>query len=123
MALQVHDPDGRAYNVLLRIDAKAAQGTLVMTARAVGDTQQHELTQLQKSRDGKTLMCKVGTAAAALTIVGWQLCQCRRDSRLARSRCTLRWCLSLTFWIKSTTVIVEFNPNHLLAKGCQHRKQ
>ena len=68
MALQVHDTEGRAYSVLLRIDEKAAQGTLVLTARAVGDTRQHALTQLQKSRDGKTLMCKVGAAAATLTI-------------------------------------------------------
>ena len=68
MALQVHDTEGRAYSVLLRIDEKAAQGTLVITTSAAEETKQHELTQLQKSRDGKTLMFKAGVATATLTI-------------------------------------------------------
>jgi hypothetical protein len=68
IAFQVQDTEGHAYSVLLRVDAKAAQGTLVITPCAAGETRQHELSQLQKSRDAKTLRCKTGVATATLTI-------------------------------------------------------
>ncbi len=68
MSLQVHDTEGHAYSVLLRVDEKAAQGTLVITERAAGDTRQYELTQLQKSRDGTTLGFKSSGATVTLTI-------------------------------------------------------
>ena len=68
MSLQVHDTEGHAYSVLLRVDEKAAQGTLVITVRAAGDTRQYELTQLQKSRDGTTLGFKSSGATVTLTI-------------------------------------------------------
>jgi len=68
IAFQVHDIGGHAHSVLLRVDEKTAQGRLAITASAAGETQQHELTQLQKSRDGKTLMCKASMATVAFTI-------------------------------------------------------
>ena len=68
IAFQVHDREGYASSVLLRVDEKTAQGRLAITASAAGETQQHELTQLQKSRDGKTLMCKTSMATVTLTI-------------------------------------------------------
>ncbi len=68
MTLQVHDTEGHTYSVLLRVDEKAAQGTLVITGRAAGDTRQYELTQLQKSRDGTTLGFKSSGATVTLTI-------------------------------------------------------
>jgi len=55
MTLQVHDTEGHTYSVLLRVDEKAAQGTLMIAGSAAGETRQYELTQLQKSRNGKTL--------------------------------------------------------------------
>src|SRR5215510_8881321 len=68
IAFQVHDIGGHAHSVLLRVDEKTAQGRLAITASAAGETQQHELTQLQKSRDGKTLMCKASMATVTFTI-------------------------------------------------------
>ena len=68
IAFQVHDIEGHAYSVLLRVDEKTAQGVLAVTASAAGETQQHELTQLQKSQDGKTLICKTSMATVTLTI-------------------------------------------------------
>jgi len=68
MTLQVHDTEGHTYSVLFRVDEKAAQGTLVITERAAGDTRQYELTQLQKSRDGTTLGFKSSGATVTLTI-------------------------------------------------------
>ena len=68
MMLQVHDPEGHTYSVLIRVDEKAAQGTLMITGRAAGATQQYELTQLQKSRNGKTLGFKSSGATVTLTI-------------------------------------------------------
>jgi hypothetical protein len=68
MTLQVHDTEGHAYSVLIRVDEKAAQGTLVMTGDALGETRQYALTQLQKSRDGKTLEFKSSGATVTLTI-------------------------------------------------------
>ena len=47
---------------------KAAQGTLVITGSAAGETRQYELTQLQKSRDGKTLGFKSSGATVTMTI-------------------------------------------------------
>jgi hypothetical protein len=68
MALQVHDPKGHAYSVLIRVDQKTAQGTLMITGSAAGETQQYELTQLQKSRNGKTLGFKSSGATVTMTI-------------------------------------------------------
>jgi len=66
--LQVHDTEGHTYSVLFRVDEKSAQGTLMITGSATGETQQYELTQLQKSRNGKTLGFKASGATVTLTI-------------------------------------------------------
>ena len=68
MNLQVHDIEGHAYNVCIRVDEKAAQGTLMITDSTAGETQEYELTQLQKSRNGKTLGFKSSGATVTLTI-------------------------------------------------------
>lgn len=68
MTLQVHDREGQSYKVLFRVDEKAAQGTLMITGNAAGKTRQYELTQLQKSRNGKTLRFKSSGANVTLTI-------------------------------------------------------
>ena len=68
MTLQVHDTEGHTYSVLIRVDEKAAQGTLMITGSAVGEALQYELTQLQKSRNGKTLGFKASGATVTLTI-------------------------------------------------------
>ena len=68
MTLQVHDTEGHAYGVFIHVDEKAAQGTLMITGSAAGETQQYELTQLQKSRNGKTLGFKSSGATVTLTI-------------------------------------------------------
>jgi hypothetical protein len=68
MTLQVHDTEGHTYSVLLRVDEKAAQGTLMIAGSAAGETRQYELTQLQKSRNGKTLGFKSSGATVTLTI-------------------------------------------------------
>ena len=68
MTLQVHDTEGHTYSVLIRVDEKAAQGTLMITGSAAGETQRYELTQLQKSRNGKTLGFKSSGATVTLTI-------------------------------------------------------
>jgi hypothetical protein len=68
MTLQVQDTEGHAYSVFIRIDEKTAQGTLRITGSAPGETQQYELTQLQKSRDGKTLGFKASGATVTMTI-------------------------------------------------------
>ena len=68
MTLQVHDTEGHVYNVLIRVDEKAAQGTLMITDSTAGETRQYELTQLQKSRNGKILGFKSSGATVTLTI-------------------------------------------------------
>lgn len=68
ITVQVYNLEEQAYSVLLRVDEKTAQGTLLITPIAAGETQQRELTQLQKSRDGKTLVFKVSAATVTLTI-------------------------------------------------------
>jgi hypothetical protein len=68
MTFQVHDTEGHAYSVLFLVDEKAAQGTLMITGSAAGETQQYELTQLQKSRNGKTLGFKSSGATVTMTI-------------------------------------------------------
>src|SRR5262245_18547301 len=68
MALQVHDTEGHTYSVLIRVDEKAAQGTLMITGSAAGAIQQYSLTQLQKSCNGKTLKFKSSGATVTLTI-------------------------------------------------------
>jgi hypothetical protein len=68
MALQVHDTEGHPYEVLIRVDEKAAQGVLMITGSAAGETRQYELTQLQKSHNGKTLGFKASGATVTLTI-------------------------------------------------------
>ena len=68
MTLQVHDREGHIYKVLFRVDEKAAQGILMITGSAAGKTRQYELTQLQKSRNGKTLGFKSSGANVTLTI-------------------------------------------------------
>jgi hypothetical protein len=68
MTLQVHDTEGHAYSVLIRVDEKAAQGILMITGSTAGETRQYELTQLQKSRDGKTLGFKSSGATVTLTL-------------------------------------------------------
>ena len=68
MTLQVQDTEGHAYSVFIRIDEKAAQGTLRITGSTTGETQQYELTQLQKSRNGKTLGFKASGATVTMTI-------------------------------------------------------
>jgi len=68
MTLQVHDTEGHLYSVLIRVDEKAAQGTLMITGNAAGEARQYELTQLQKSHNGKTLGFKSSGATVTLTI-------------------------------------------------------
>ena len=68
MTLQVHDTEGHTYKVLLRVDEKAAQGTLMITGHAAGEARQYALTQLQKSRNGKTLGFQSSGATVTLTI-------------------------------------------------------
>ena len=68
MTLQVHDTDGHTYRVFIRVDEKVAQGTLRITGSAAGESRQYELTQLQKSRNGKTLGFKSSGATVTLTI-------------------------------------------------------
>src|SRR5712691_920996 len=68
MTLQVQDTEGHTYSVLIRLDEKAAQGTLMITGSAAGEIRQYELTQLQKSRDGKILGFKSSGATVTLTI-------------------------------------------------------
>ena len=68
ITFQVHDLEGHASSVLLCVDEKTAQGVLAVTASATGEIQQYELTQLQKSQDGKTLLCKASMATVTLTI-------------------------------------------------------
>ena len=68
MTLQVHDTEGHTYSVLIRVDEKAAQGTLRITGSTAGETQKYELTQLHKSRNGKTLGFKASGATVTLTI-------------------------------------------------------
>jgi hypothetical protein len=68
ITFQVHDLEGHASSVLLRVDEKTAQGVLAVTASAAGETQQYELTQLQKSRNGKTLGFKSSGATVTMTI-------------------------------------------------------
>ena len=67
ITFQVHDAGGQAYDVLLRVAEHAASGTLVLTP-AAGATAQYSLTQMQKSRDGKTVTCQTGMATATLTV-------------------------------------------------------
>jgi hypothetical protein len=68
MTLQVHDTEGHTYSVFIRVDEKAAQGTLMITGSAAGERRQYELTQLQKSRSGKTLGFKSSGATVTLTV-------------------------------------------------------
>lgn len=68
MTLQVHDTEGHTYSVLICVDEKAAQGTLIITGSVAGETRQYELTQMQKSRNGKTLGFKSSGATVTLTI-------------------------------------------------------
>src|SRR5215467_12524626 len=68
MTLQVQDTEGHTYSVLIRVDEKAAQGTLTITGSAAGEALQYELTQLQKSRNGKTLGFKASGATVTMTI-------------------------------------------------------
>src|SRR5919198_3658873 len=68
MTLQVQDTEGHTYSVLIRVDEKAAQGTLTITGSTAGEARQYELTQLQKSRNGKTLGFKASGATVTLTI-------------------------------------------------------
>ena len=68
MTLQVHDTEGHTYSVLIRVDEKAAQGTLVITGSAAAETKQYELTRLHKSRNGKILGFKASGATVTLTI-------------------------------------------------------
>jgi hypothetical protein len=68
MTLQVHDTEGHTYSVFIRIDEKAAQGTLMIIGSATGETRKYELAQLQKSRNGKTLGFKSSGATVTLTI-------------------------------------------------------
>ena len=68
MTLQVHDAEGHIHSVLIRVDEKAAQGTLMITGSAVGKPRRYELTQLQKSRNGKTLGFKSSGATVTMTI-------------------------------------------------------
>jgi hypothetical protein len=68
MTLQVQDTEGHTYSVFMRVDEKAAQGTLMITGSAAGERRQYELTQLQKSRNGKTLGFKSSGATVTLTI-------------------------------------------------------
>jgi hypothetical protein len=48
MTFQVHDTEGHIHSVLIRVDEKAAQGTLMITGSAAGKPRRYELTQLQK---------------------------------------------------------------------------
>ena len=68
MTLQVHDTEGHAYNVLVRVDENTAQGTLMITDSTAGETQKYGLAQLQKSRNGKILGFKSSGATVTLTI-------------------------------------------------------
>ena len=68
MALQVHDPAGHAYNVCMSVDEKTARGTLEISGSTAEKTRRYELTQLQKSQDGKTLAFRASGATVTLTV-------------------------------------------------------
>jgi hypothetical protein len=68
MALQVHDTAGQVHNVRMCIDEKTARGTLEITGSAAEKTRRYELTQLQKTQDGKTLAFKASGATVTLTL-------------------------------------------------------
>ena len=68
LVLQVHDRTGQAYAILLEVEERAATGRLMITPHNSQQAQEHTLTQMQKSHDGKTLTCTVGAATATLTI-------------------------------------------------------
>jgi hypothetical protein len=68
MTLQVYDTEGHTHEVLIRVDEKAAQGILMITGNAAGESRRYELTQLQKSHNGKTLGFKASGATVTLTI-------------------------------------------------------
>jgi hypothetical protein len=70
IALQVRDDNGKAYAIRLAIAEQTRQGTLTIHNAAGEVHQQVELARLQKSRDGKTLSCRVGMTTATVTIDG-----------------------------------------------------
>src|SRR5262245_24965462 len=67
ITFQVHDTEGQAYDVLLRVVEQTASGTLVITPEA-GKPQPYAFTQMQKRRDGKALTCHASAATVTLTI-------------------------------------------------------
>jgi len=67
ITFEVRDLRGQPYNVLLHVAEQTASGTLAFTSES-GEAQQHTLTQIQTSGDGKTLTCRAGLATATLTV-------------------------------------------------------
>jgi hypothetical protein len=68
IALRVHDQDGMAHDIHLTVAAPAGTGTLAILNPAGKVMQQFTFTRLQKSRDGKTLTCRIGFTTATLTL-------------------------------------------------------
>ena len=61
ITFHARDTGDQVYNVLLRVEEQAASGVLIITPEA-GVPQQYTLTQMQKSRDCKTVRCHTGVA-------------------------------------------------------------
>ena len=67
ITLHVHDQEQNAYTIQLAV-AAAGTGTLVILNTQGQVMQQFALAQLQKSRDAKTLSCRVGFATATMQL-------------------------------------------------------
>jgi hypothetical protein len=68
IALRVHDQDGIAHDIHLTAATPAGTGTLAILHPDGKVAQQFTFTRLQKSRDGKTLTCRIGFTTATLTL-------------------------------------------------------
>ena len=68
ITVQVRDQTHNAYHIQLRV-AAVGTGTLAILDAQGQVTQQFDLTQVQKSRDAKTLRCRVGFATATMQMV------------------------------------------------------
>ena len=64
ITLQVHDQEGQVYNIHLALVADS--GTLAIMDPQGQVLQQHDLSQVQKSHDAKTLACRVGFTSVTM---------------------------------------------------------
>jgi hypothetical protein len=67
ITLQVQDQEHNAYTIHLAV-AAAGTGTLAILDTQGQAVRQFDLAQLQKSRDAKTLTCRVGFATATMQL-------------------------------------------------------